>query len=235
MIRIAVCDDDSQVIEEIEEFFERMSKKQFEYDVFFNGQELYEYKCRQQICYNIYFLDIEMTHMDGITLARNLRALDSHALIVFITGYAKYVYDVFEVVTFDFVLKPLEYKRFSTVLNKALAYLDISKRNFTFSYRKNSFTLPCDRIVYIEKSGRAAYLYTEEKKYQCNMTLSNIWSQLDESFFASIHSSIIINLDYVLEIIRDELTLTTGKTFFVSRAYRHTVKLKHLNFVRGIL
>jgi len=235
MIHIAVCDDDLQVIEEIEGFFERMTGRQFEYDVFFDGQELFDYKCTQQIYYNIYFLDIEMTHMDGITLARNLRALDTHALIIFITSYAKYVYDVFEVVTFDYLIKPLGYNLFCTVLHKALVYLDISKCNFTFSYRKNSFTLPCDGIVYIEKNGRTAFLHTVEKKYQFNMNLTDIWYQLDEKLFASIHRSVIVNLEYVLEIVQDELKLKTGPTLYVSRAYRRAVKLKHLDYVRGRL
>ena len=104
MIRIAICDDDSGVIETFESYLDKLKDFSFEYDVFFDGYELEQYLLRSGQEYDLYLLDIEMKTMDGLTFARHLRNSDSHALIVFITGYSKYVYDVFEVFTFDFIL-----------------------------------------------------------------------------------------------------------------------------------
>lgn len=51
--------------------------------------------------------------MEPTLQSQHLINSDPHALIVFITGYSKYVYDVFEVFTFNFILKPIQFERMS--------------------------------------------------------------------------------------------------------------------------
>ena len=235
MIRIAICDDDSGVIETFESYLDKLKDFSFEYDVFFDGYELEQYLLRSGQEYDLYLLDIEMKTMDGLTFARHLRNSDSHALIVFITGYSKYVYDVFEVFTFDFILKPIQFERMKKVLTKAFLYLKDAQNVFTFSYRKNSFSLSCDKIFYIDKIGRKAYIHTAEKTYQCNMTIDEIWQQLNQQFFVSTRASCIVNLAYITQIIKDEVILRNGTKLFAGREYKQNLKLKHLNFIRSQL
>lgn len=232
MLHLAICDDDSAIIEKLESYLELITEPVFDYDVFFDGNELEEYRLRTGQKYDIYFLDIEMRDMDGLTFAKCLRSTDTQALIIFITGYDKYVYDVFEVFTFDFILKPIVFERLKKVLDNAFGYLRIAKISFNFSYRKNSFSLSSDQIMYIDKRGRKAYIHTIDKVYQCNMTMEEVWKQLDKHFFASIRSSCIVNLSYVTEIVKDELLLKDGQRLYVARNYKQQVKLKHLHFVR---
>lgn len=61
---------------------------------------------------------------------------EPNALIIFLTSYSEYVFDVFEVITFDFLLKPITFKRFQKVLQKASTYLNMNKKLFSFSYCK---------------------------------------------------------------------------------------------------
>lgn len=106
MLRLAICDDDIRIIEQIETYIEKIKNKQIEYDVFTNAEELLRYQSQNKE-YDVYMLDIEMGKMSGLNLARRLREKYANALIVFLTSYSKYVYDVFEVITFDFILKPI--------------------------------------------------------------------------------------------------------------------------------
>ena len=88
-------------------------------------------------------------------------------------------------------------------------------------------------IMYIDKSGRKAFLHTPKSTYTLNMTLSNILTHVDPNLFGKIRSSCIVNLEYVQEVVRDELLLKNGESLFVSRNYRHTIKSQHLNFIRN--
>lgn len=108
MLRLAICDDDIRIIEQIETYIEKIKNKQIEYDVFTNAEELLRYQSQNKE-YDVYMLDIEMGKMSGLNLARRLREKYANALIVFLTSYSKYVYDVFEVITFDFILKPISF------------------------------------------------------------------------------------------------------------------------------
>ena len=62
---------------------------------------------------------------------------------------------------------------------------------------------------------------------------SNILTHVDPNLFGKIRSSCIVNLEYVQEVVRDELLLKNGESLFVSRNYRHTIKSQHLNFIRN--
>ena len=127
----------------------------------------------------------------------------------------------------------LHFKRFQKVLQKASTYLNMNKKLFSFTYCKKNFSIPCSEIMYIDKSGRKAFLHTPKSTYTLNMTLSNILTHVDPNLFGKIRSSCIVNLEYVQEVVRDELLLKNGESLFVSRNYRHTIKSQHLNFIRN--
>ncbi|MFA9375885.1 MAG: LytR/AlgR family response regulator transcription factor [Lachnotalea sp.] len=232
VLNIAICDDSPMDIEKVESIFEKMVNKAFEYDVFFSGEELLTYTENHSIKYNLYILDIEMEKMNGLSLAKKIRESDSKALIVFLTSYSSYVFEVFEIITFDFILKPITYEKLNIVLDKVMNYLQLTKKNFTFSYRQNHFTISCDEISYIEKKGRQAFIHTDFENYKSNMTIADIWKQLDKNVFSHIHESIIVNLEYIREIKRDELCLKDGKLLYISRVHKHEVKEKHLAYLK---
>ena len=128
---------------------------------------------------------------------------------------------------------PFEQNLHQKVLQKASTYLNMNKKLFSFSYCKKNFSIPCSEIMYIDKSGRKAFLHTPKSTYTLNMTLSNILTHVDPNLFGKIRSSCIVNLEYVQEVVRDELLLKNGESLFVSRNYRHTIKSQHLNFIRN--
>lgn len=109
----------------------------------------------------------------------------------------------------------------------------ISIRRTGDGFHPGLFSIPCSEIMYIDKSGRKAFLHTPKSTYTLNMTLSNILTHVDPNLFGKIRSSCIVNLEYVQEVVRDELLLKNGESLFVSRNYRHTIKSQHLNFIRN--
>ena len=106
-----------------------MNNPSLEYDVYFRADELYCYKLKNNLIYDIYILDIEMHGMNGLELAKKLRANDPNAIIVFLTNYSKYVFDAFEVITFDFLIKPISFESFQKVILKSINYLSMTKKN----------------------------------------------------------------------------------------------------------
>ena len=233
MLNLAICDNDPTIINELEGYLDKISDITFDYDVFFSAEESYSYKKAQKLDFDVYILDIEMGEMSGLELAKKLRKDSPHSLIIFLTSFSKYVYDVFEVVTFDFILKPISFENFSKVLHKVCDYLCMAKVNFVFGYRKNSYSIPCHSIVYIEKLGRKAFIHTNTGSiYQCNKNLDEIWLQLDKRMFASIRVACIVNLSEIIQVVRDELQLKDGNILHVGRAYRQDIKLRHLQFLK---
>ena len=80
-------------------------------------------------------------------MAKQIRETDSKALLVFLTSYTKYMPSVFEVVTFDFIPKPISEERLRVLFEKAGTYLNLTNQSFSFSYRRVRYSLKFDGKV----------------------------------------------------------------------------------------
>ena len=229
MLHLAICDKSLNDIEQMEKYLENIKFFNFDYEVFENAKELYKYQTQHHENFDIYILSIELEDMLGLEVARKLREDSQEALIIFVSNDAKCVFDVFEVFTFAFLLKPLTYNKFSTTLYNAFNYLYRTKRLFLFSYRKCNYSILCQSILYIEKLGRKAFIHTTDARvYQCNITLEKIWEQLNPSKFAAIHISCIVNLTEIASIKCDQLKLKNNEVLYVAKKYRQEIKSRHL-------
>ena len=113
-IKIAVCDDEKN----IRSYLVSLIKKQ--------GGEcgITEYASADAYlsdgkAHDIIFLDIEMggsgAGLDGMGLARHIRGMEAQKqpIIIFVTGYEKYVYDAFDVGAFQYLVKPVDEQKFA--------------------------------------------------------------------------------------------------------------------------
>ena len=236
MIKFAVCDNDTQIINQIENYFEEIDNKGLEYEVFFSAEVLLKFYDLEKAEFDVYILDIEMEKMSGLELAKEIRKYDSEAIIIFLTSHREYVFDVFDVLTFDYIIKPIDIKRFQQVIDKVKKYLQIVKNDFVFSYKKKNYSIPFCKINYIEKNGRKAIIHTVDNQlFQCNMTSKELIESLDNEMFALARKSCIINLKEIYEIDGEKVTLKNGESLFVGREYKSELKRRHLSLLKGLL
>lgn len=232
-MRIAVCDDNPKELERIKGGFCRIQGYDLVCSYFDSTSTVMEILKTENSPYDLYILDIEMPGMNGLKLAKSIREKDSRALFVFLTSYTRYMKDVFDVVTFDFIEKPISDEKLLQILERAATYLNITSQHFSFGYRASRYSLKYDRILYIEKKGRQALIHTFEDVYKTNMTLEEIWKQLNPKSFVHIHSSYIINL-YNLDRKDNEIAIMrNGEKLHITKGYRRELAMRHYEFVQG--
>ena len=153
MIRIAVCDDENVIVNQIEHIISEVCKREsipVNINVFYSGREL-----KRQVTsgtkYDIIFLDIQMKGGDGITAAENIRKVDDNVLLIYVSGYDKYMMELFRLDVFGFI-------RESAVKWSILPFL-ISMKNIKF-YVKRFYTLKAmpGKLQYIRKTGSITHL-----------------------------------------------------------------------------
>ena len=232
-MKIAVCDDNPKELERIKGCFCRIQGYDLVCSYFDSTSTVMEILKTENSPYDLYILDIEMPGMNGLKLAKSIREKDSRALFVFLTSYTRYMKDVFDVVTFDFIEKPISDEKLLQILERAATYLNITSQHFSFGYRASRYSLKYDRILYIEKKGRQALIHTFEDVYKTNMTLEEIWKQLNPKSFVHIHSSYIINL-YNLDRKDNEIAIMrNGEKLHITKGYRRELAMRHYEFVQG--
>lgn len=247
MIRIAVCDDEPNIRQYLTSLIQAQhtlcETEIIEYastgDLLAQGQE-----------FDLLFLDIEMDSSlpaadkrdgaDGMELARRIRSAGSHTqpLIIFVTGYEKYVYDAFDVDAFQYLLKPVDEERFSEVFDRAVRRILAKReeppdsRSLLIRYEHRSKTIPLENIYYIESRNHKVVLHLKEGPLSYYARIGDLEAELQDQF-CRIHKGYLINLSYVDSYTKTEVELTSGETLLISR-YKYPDFVKaYLRFVKG--
>lgn len=179
----------------------------------------------------------DISSMDGMALARHLRSLpqDRQPLVIFVTGYEDYVYQAFDVEAFQYLVKPVEERRFSEIFRRAAEKLSLRekqrRKTLLIQHAGVSRIIPLDNICYAESQGHKVRLHLKEGTLEYYERIGYLERQLGEQF-ARIHKGYLVNLAYVEEYCRGEITLKNGEKLMISKyKYDEFVK-QHLRFLQ---
>lgn len=225
-MRICFCDDEASTRSQFERMaaaWEEQRREAAELQLYNSAEQLLFEVGQpeaQELAFDLILLDIQMGGMDGITLARQLRAQDKRVTLAFLTAAREYVFEGYEVQAVRYLLKPMQQE-------KVFELLDLARQNLQ---EQPSLILNCadekkkiylSQIAAIEAQGHYLIFHTTTGQLQQKASLSSLAGHLGDSFVMS-HRSFYVNLAHLLRISRTECTLDTGLTVPVSRgAYKN--------------
>jgi len=166
--------------------------------------------------YNIIFLDIEMEDMSGLEAGQEIRRLDRNVIIIYLTGYDKYVFKSFRVEPFAYLIKPVDSSKIDDVMRRAVEKYKDLFYIVDFKWQDNSYALKVCDIVYLESRLRHVNFATENNVYKCVGKLVNFENRLLPYGFIRCHQSYLVNMSYIKCIEKDEITTTLGYSIDMS-------------------
>lgn len=187
-MKIAVCEDNNIVAAYLEDYLSSLEVQNIEYEIFSSGDDLIHYMEQEKTSFNILFMDIEMPGRNGIETSAYIRERDKNALIIFITDHQDYVYQVFEVLPFRFLIKPVQKEQLNTVLRDAISQINTAKKLFFFKIGKQQFQVAYDEILYFEGNLRKVRLVSTAGEWDFYGKISKVFSDLDAGLFLQCHS-----------------------------------------------
>ena len=164
---------------------------------------------------DILLLDIELPGISGMELARRVRQSDRQLQIVFVSGYSDYLADGYEVEALHYLLKPVSAQKLDAVLDRALERLDARGRSLLVESDEGLGRLPLSEIRWLEVMGNYVTIHAG-RDYTLRKPLKDLEPLLDESFFRT-GRSFLVNLRFVKEVTRTQVTLTDASTVPLSR------------------
>ena len=186
---------------------------------------------------DLLFLDIELNAAgpDGMALARQIREGNPavQPVIIFVTGYERYVFDAFDVGAFQYLLKPVDEEKFAQVFARAVEQIEAGRvqpqlsHALTLQSAGTSRTVPLDSIYYIESSNHKVVLRLKDGEFSCYAKIRDLEAELGDQF-CRVHKGYLVNLAYVEGYSKTELTLTNGEKLLIS-------KYKYPDFVKAYL
>lgn len=221
MLKIAICDDDNTIINQIENILIEIcyqEKIPVDIDVYYCGATI-EREIVRGAKYDLLIMDIQMSGGDGITAAKNIRTIDENVLIIFASAYDEYMVELFRLDVFAFMKKPINKNALVHIFLEA--HQKICKRNFYFIYRYKSveYKVPCKEILYFESNARQVRVYLKNGEVEVfNGKLSEVEMKLGESKvpFLRIHQSYLVNYHSIKGRLKSEVKLVDGTTLPIS-------------------
>ena len=162
---------------------------------------------------HLIFLDVRMQEIDGFSVLDRVEE-KTRPLVIFVTGYQEYAKRAFDVHAVDFLVKPLDRKRFDEAMTQAKAWLASRRergspepqraagyrQRLGFKSSGRVFFLPTDKIEWIEAEAKYVRLHFEGKSPLLREPISTLEAQLDPDKFLRIHRSYIVNIDCIREL-----------------------------------
>ena len=166
--------------------------------------------------FDILLLDIEMGAINGVELAKTVRAENDAVQMVFITGFPDFIAEGYEVSALHYLMKPVERDKLFSVLDRAAANLEKAERRLRVTFERRTDYVPFSKILYLEAQKQYVRIVTEGEEYRMKASLAETATQLDEFFF-SCQRSFIVNLRHVARILPDRVVLKNGAEVPISR------------------
>ncbi len=226
----AICDDDVFFRKQIHEFlveYKRIRRVQLDIVEFSDGNELLQY----EYPLDIVLLDYDMPILDGMETARQLRAKKSLCCIVFITSFPQHVFEAFEVNTYRYLLKPVDFITLEGVLDH---YIQDKKMltPITVNMDGEQITVNSEDIMYLEADGKYCIIRTTTQSLHSSKTLSQVFDLLPQHCFYRTHKSYAVNL-YCISSIKENLVVLTNKERVrISRNKLSAFKDAYKNFIK---
>lgn len=229
MLELVICDDEKMFRSDLKKIIStelQLCGIDYHITEFDRGENLLSSSTE----YQIIFLDIEMSGMDGIAAAKKLRSMNSHAEIIFVTSHPDFVFQGYDVRALNYIIKPYNPEKIVEVLHTALDVLNISAEKYYVIERKDgSKRLPLSCIKYFYSEKRMIHVVTTDGHYTFYEKLSSLEGQLPDSF-VRIHNRYLIHMKF-LQAIKGNNVIVGDETLPVSRSCKSDLSIAFAKYM----
>jgi two-component system LytT family response regulator len=178
---------------------------------------------------DLLFIDINMPDITGIEL---VRSLEKKPIIIFITAHRKFAFEGFELEALDYILKPIDAKRFAKAVEKAVDYYKYKHADPEEKYDNSLYVyseyrmvkINLDDIEYIESMEDYIKIHVHNAKTILTlMPLKKVLEKLPADKFQRIHRSFIVAVDKIRSIHNRKVQLADTE-LPVSESYMDFVR-----------
>ncbi len=224
MYKIALCDDKPEELDKIEKLLTAYHdrKPQLEYRIkkYGSAKDLLCLLQEEGDMPDLLFLDIFMPEMTGMELAEKLRQSGNYVPVIFLTTSTEYALDAYSVDAIQYLVKPLEQKRFFHVMD--FVFQMIWKRQeeqIVIKVVSGIRKLYPDEIIYSETRRNYQILYLKSEECQVRMSSGELYGMLERfPQFERCGRSYILNMNHIISVNKEEIRMDNSSKIYIPRS-----------------
>lgn len=236
MLHIAVCDDNIDELANMVQLIDlyRTSRQlNCEHAAFSNGLELIS-ALEKGKRFALYCLDIMMPGFTGLDAAKEIRAFDKTAAIIFFTSSPEFALESYSVKAINYVLKPISKEKLFFTFDELLEQIKLEKDEDAVIIKGNEGIqkILISNLIFAEVIGRnVLYHLRSGKVIECTEAFSPVCDNLMKyGCFMKPHRSYLVNMQYVDTIENHQITLQTLSSVPVAQGKAKEMKQQYLNY-----
>lgn len=180
---------------------------------------------------DLVLLDVTMPEMDGLGLARALRAQPTPPAVIFVTAHDSFAVEAFDLEAVDYVLKPVAPERLERAIARAVTRRGEPEaknarwlEEFWVPHRSELLRIAATDVDRIDAERDYVRLHVGEVSYLLLHTVSGLEARLDPALFIRLHRSCILRRDRIRGLCHDGLgswsaELADGSQIRIGRTY----------------
>jgi DNA-binding LytR/AlgR family response regulator len=173
----------------------------------------------QEKSIDLIFLDIHLPGLKGLDF---LKTLKNPPAVIITTAYHEYALQGYELNVVDYLLKPIEFKRFLEAVNKVKTPAQPRKETISIHSDKKTVIIPLNEILFIESQKEYISIQTTSGKHISKYALSKIEEELNPEKFLRVHRSFIVAIEQIKAFNATAIEIP-GKSIPIGGNYRESI------------
>lgn len=235
MIKLAFCDDDSTVLNELREhlaLYRAQKNWEIDDDTFHSPLDLIT-EIERGVHFDILFLDILMPGQNGIDVAAEIRNYDKNMKIIFLTSSSEFAVQSYTVNAFYYELKPICPERFTRLMDAVLSQCEKEQESSLILHCKTGITrIKPTELEYCEVIHRTLFIHlVNGNVLECIGSLEELNRQLmPYGNFLRPHRSYLVNLEYIQNLSYRAITMSCLAEIPIPRGKYNEIKNAFLEY-----
>ena len=227
MIRIALCDDETKVLDEVSFYITKYSqvKNNHRYEIFsFDSATALVNALDDDKSFDIFILDVYIGDEIGTTLAKSIRKRGIESPVIFLTTSIEHAPQSFETGTLRYLIKPLNPDKLYEAMDAAIIQAEkLNERRIKFKTENGVESVEVNNIMYSESYGHYQYITLKNgETIRVRNTVAELFAALGKyGGFVRVGSAYIINLRHVKNVSTAEVWLYNDVKIQIPRG-KHT-------------
>ena len=230
MVRIALCDDEKKILDEVSGYIKSYAEKKSMTDL-----EIFSFGSARTLIgaiedgksFDVFILDVYIGDEMGTKLARDLRKIGIESPIIFSTTSLEHAPESFETGTLRYLIKPINPTKFYEAMDVALASAEkIGQRLIKFKTENGVESVNASHITCSEAHDHYQHVtLSSGEVIKVRMTVAELFTILAKhGGFIRVGSPYIINLRHVKNLSRTEVLLYNDITVQIPRGKYAEIK-----------
>ena len=236
MIRIAICDDEKKILDEVSGYIESYAKMKGITDIevfMFDSARTLSGAIEDGKSFDIFVLDVYIGDEMGTALAKNIRKIGMESPIIFATTSVEHAPESYEMGTLRYLIKPIHPDKFYEAMDVAMASAEkIGQHLIKLKTENGVESINANRIMYSEAHAHYQYVTLDGgEQLRVRMTVSELYAHLYQNGgFLRVGSAYIINLRNVKNVSTNEVHLYGDITVPIPRGKHNEIKKAFWDF-----